>query len=62
MALTERNSPFSTSKTDRPCTVPEAARKLGIPRGTLERWLRELGAPVEWRGKKGRGHSTRVIP
>lgn len=41
--------------------IPEAAEVLGIREGTLVHWLR-IGAPVAVRGRRGRGHATRVDP
>lgn len=40
-------------------TLPEAAHHLGIPVGTLRRWVRE-GCPVVLRGHRGRGHACMV--
>lgn len=40
-------------------TLPEAAHHLGIPIGTLRRWVRE-GCPVVLRGHRGRGHACMV--
>lgn len=40
-------------------TLPEAAHHLGVPVGTLRRWVRE-GCPVALRGHKGRGHACMV--
>lgn len=39
----------------------DAARALGVRKGTLRRWVRE-GCPVVSRGRRGRGHALRVDP
>lgn len=41
--------------------VRDAAKVLGVPAGTLRRWLR-AGAPVSRRGARGRGLATLVDP
>lgn len=38
-----------------------AAQALGIPQGTLRRWMRE-GCPVAARGRRGRGHAVLLDP
>lgn len=40
--------------------LPDAARELGIPPGTLRRWCKE-GAPHR-PGRRGRGHAVLVLP
>lgn len=40
-------------------TVSAAARVLGVPPGTLRRWIRQ-GCPTVDRGQKGRGHACLV--
>lgn len=42
-----------------PLAIPEAAAELGIPPGTLRRWVRE-GCPVAQRGRRGRGLAVLV--
>ncbi len=44
---------------NRPVTIPEAARALGVSDSTLRRWLK-AGAPVVRRGRKGRGGQTLI--
>ena len=41
--------------------VNQAAAALGVPCGTLRRWLRE-GCPAVTRGRRGRGHAALVDP
>jgi len=41
--------------------VLTAAAELGVPPGTLRRWVRE-GAPVVFRGRRGRGQALLVDP
>lgn len=41
--------------------VDAAARVLGVPVGTVRRWIRD-GAPVARRGRRGRGHAVLVDP
>lgn len=40
-------------------TLPDAAERLGVPTGTMRRWLRQ-GLPVAQPGRRGRGHAARV--
>jgi hypothetical protein len=42
------------------CTIEAAAATLGERPATLRRWVRDHGAPVVVRGRKGRGGSTLV--
>lgn len=44
-----------------PVTVATAAAVLGVPTGTVRRWVRE-GCPVAQRGRRGRGHAVLVDP
>ncbi len=41
--------------------VDAAARALGVPPGTLRRWIRQ-GCPQAQRGRRGRGHAQLVDP
>ena len=41
--------------------IPQAAAVLGVPKGTLRRWLRE-GCPAVTHGRRGRGQAALVDP
>lgn len=41
--------------------LDRAAAELGVPTGTLRRWVRQ-GCPVVHRGHRGRGHAALVDP
>lgn len=46
---------------NRALPVATAAAELGVPPGTVRRWVRE-GAPVAQRGRRGRGQALLVDP
>ena len=37
--------------------IPVAAQKMGVPVGTVRRWIRQ-GCPVAVQGRRGRGHAA----
>jgi hypothetical protein len=39
--------------------LADAARELGVPPGTMRRWIRR-GCPVATRGRRGRGHAIQL--
>jgi hypothetical protein len=41
--------------------LADAARELGVPPGTMRRWIRR-GCPVAARGRRGRGHALLLDP